>query len=1384
MPEYDDLVSSTETEKNWYDFLLKLNEYVSSGKLISHSYQNGYGDIKYITSLSFPTFLDQLTKWNTKLKEFSWINDSELNNKQVSQVNDVISPVVKNQIRGSGRSVSDDAANLADHCFLTDMNFPTTIGINTACITESSVYIFSTSQITINEDIALGDRNLYIISPTVTVNKNLTIFGTGENGKNGKKPKTTDKNFDHELRPGVKCPEKNTLIAGMHLIFKPFKYLELLFKCTLALATPTNSTEGDSGPGNQGGNIIIITQKPQNFNYLTIASNGGNGGRGADGPDKEFLSRETKKDEQNENYVTTINIGFGGDGSQGNWGGNPGHGYIFGKTEASIKLNRGLNGLGGSGGRGGWPSGSEEVKHDFVQESLNIGSLNLGDELNKFTTKVGLGTVDKIASTAASFITGGFFGLGRKALTHYFYEDIIPDLCKVKPRCLCAMIANISKTVCVFPENAFDFKVENSKRTYPTETDHTKAECCTSSVYDGVGYYGPRDANLTKPPLEEITVSNYVNLYKKFIIPIMGNKKTNETSVFFDFLRTNPSLEGSHDATALIEEMAVLNSMLSDKRVDKQLLIELFQKLTQDIISHVKKPVQKILKTTCLECKHENGNFNDNCNSVYKPTLGITNQGEGPTCSTEYITKSTKALPDDTTRVLGVAVSAAQGQIQSLKEGNDNNLIIDIVQFIDITKNFIKEYLTANLTSEMKNTIKTRIDDSNKIITEKMKPRIKGIQAKINLQLASSNIDLKNKVVEINRTREEVKKKKDILMASIGLKCAASIMDLVADFAAVMGPKGAAAAAAIKLGTGLIKLGVKQFDPTKNLTEIKNNARISAIPLEEYLRKMQNKLPLFDSQIQELEAQVPKLSESSAKAQLSNLAASYQKLRNASVLDNNAISTTLSGIVDVTKKFNSLGQKRGEGNETEEAIGKLGTAIQLAKSGLNTADEIADALSSLNLVDDTEKVLAHLAALYDGMILLLSNFLTPMVNTVISDVLDWTDENSPASSLAELDFESFKLEDELFLLRQEFVGFENTLGTQSGIPESVDELNRATGVVLKLHERNLVNTEKITELDYHSQLAGVRTGCKTSDAKLKKACEDSELALKLANCLWMYNQGKKGFLLNKFPLGFRYRNYFLLPDAVFGKSFDDAVDVFHKKLDDLLTKLKVEGTTLIPEDIAMQTEWTCNPDGVIYQWASTTHQSEINRILSGEAVTMEAFPFNTVINDEQLEAVKFKQLHLEFSHVSDTTLSEINDALLNFDVKMIHSGTSRFKIINNYFSLDHDEVELKFPYSLKKDKLTNSNEAYQKIARGDWALSPFTSWTIQLNVHKNRKNKFSDLKKFIDMPIDLNLCGYISHIDSSFFTNPKTSVAINAQIDEMYGNFKDKHVAVQDEESE
>lgn len=158
-------------------------------------------------------------------------------------------------------------------------------------------------------------------------------------------------------------------------------------------------------------------------------------------------------------------------------------------------------------------------------------------------------------------------------------------------------------------------------------------------------------------------------------------------------------------------------------------------------------------------------------------------------------------------------------------------------------------------------------------------------------------------------------------------------------------------------------------------------------------------------------------------------------------------------------------------------------------------------------------------------------------------------------------------------------------------------------------------------------------------------------------------------------------------------------------------------------------------DNPFHIWRSNQFSREINRILSGERVTLLA----NISEHQKWNAVKFSDLWLRFSS-SDPEVKEedITRDLESFSVKLLHNGDSYYRCDERLFVIPSKSYDLEKMYSDGKREM--DYDSVNEISEGTYILSPYATWTIELVSRDDRKSNEA-LRKY-ESKINIELVGF------------------------------------------
>lgn len=243
--------------------------------------------------------------------------------------------------------------------------------------------------------------------------------------------------------------------------------------------------------------------------------------------------------------------------------------------------------------------------------------------------------------------------------------------------------------------------------------------------------------------------------------------------------------------------------------------------------------------------------------------------------------------------------------------------------------------------------------------------------------------------------------------------------------------------------------------------------------------------------------------------------------------------------------------------------------------------------------------------------------------------------------------------------------------------------------------------------------------------------------------LEQYEIASNAFKQHKFPFANIYMDMLNLPDNL---RFADIDGLKHEAINKI-EKMRegIQNSNIL---IEKYDKVVLENDLIFYTWKSAEFHDDFGKLLSGEQITLNA----EIAKGLNQNAVKFKELEIHLNVINQKAQSELNSKLEDFHVVMtMVGGNSYYRCGKRVYRMSVDE-NIVIEYSIKKNQNsepTGKNEVYKKIRNGDFFLSPYTMWSIQLVNPKGEPEKFGELDKFKNQIIDLQLRGNGQYVKNS-----------------------------------
>lgn len=194
--------------------------------------------------------------------------------------------------------------------------------------------------------------------------------------------------------------------------------------------------------------------------------------------------------------------------------------------------------------------------------------------------------------------------------------------------------------------------------------------------------------------------------------------------------------------------------------------------------------------------------------------------------------------------------------------------------------------------------------------------------------------------------------------------------------------------------------------------------------------------------------------------------------------------------------------------------------------------------------------------------------------------------------------------------------------------------------------------------------------------------------------------------------------------------------------------------------------------GPFFVWRNDKWRNSIGNILAGVKTQIMADitdPGTSSLDGKA--AVKFNLIELNFKVKESGDMKkeqeELDEKLKDFSVTLTHGGISRYKFQDEVFVMIGDNQTLRYNFERgPHGGRTGTNVVYEKFKSGDFLLSPYTLWTIQLNkINGGGNYSFSDLKKYSNL-VDLELVGNGTYVDEEAFDGVDLNIEEYYEIDQ------------------
>ena len=412
--------------------------------------------------------------------------------------------------------------------------------------------------------------------------------------------------------------------------------------------------------------------------------------------------------------------------------------------------------------------------------------------------------------------------------------------------------------------------------------------------------------------------------------------------------------------------------------------------------------------------------------------------------------------------------------------------------------------------------------------------------------------------------------------------------------------------------------------------------------------------------------------------------------------------------------------------DTVEQVAKTG--IDLLKSREHSDEKLANANEAIQMLEET---LVQLREFKNSN---LAKGLENKFNTFITDIRQVSlndfnfNKTVDGKSLASLDF-YFKHELKYFFSEIRKVLKENELASRYDddnelFNEIINNTKEILDLMYLLYKRNQAYNENIIFTEFLTNYISAKARSPIPPGYQSKVDRFTSL-IQLSLVAEQYKRVTQAIKQLMFPFAIQILSECELPTIEsFENISDELVDEIISTLSENLIKIERRIETYLAsvqqiDQAIVKVTYGEESGESFYSWSCNDEKEQINRLFNGQQVTLKA-DVKKIIKS----AVKFNRIELRIMSRNKTEQQKLDTILEDyFNINLKHGGISYFKYKNSFYSCLERSTIFAELYSFKKLASTNRenlllpsvrNVVYKKMMNGQFLISPYTTWNVQL----------------------------------------------------------------------
>lgn len=703
-------------------------------------------------------------------------------------------------------------------------------------------------------------------------------------------------------------------------------------------------------------------------------------------------------------------------------------------------------------------------------------------------------------------------------------------------------------------------------------------------------------------------------------------------------------------------------------------------------------------------------------------------------------------LPADQSKVFYYLYASALGKYLALTT-QQSNMIIDIEAFLELKIETMKDSEKATpkmITDHHRNLyrqeIDTSCDDISSLVNLDMLPAIDKMSSAIDESLQTLMDEIAKQRQNAGKQGDEYIKQQQELKKQAALRTIFGSLQFIGQALSVMGPFGHAANAVIS-GTTQIADGLIAVSTVKTSPILPEGAKAALDSFSKaYKRRSEDKLRALHEALDNAK----KLAEGNPEA-LANFEKQIDELK----VRINAPGDDLTKFIGISHELQSAIEKQIKNTPGKQQLVEARNMVKLMQLSFDMYKRVRH--DERKTEDDVCKALelsqANITALrnYEAEI---NSKLWPVIDEMRSSLSKLMSE-PPVESGAVFPIKKWNIQT---ILR-------NLKSGLSKLPVGWDAHEELLQIFLILDDTFATLVNIYDRIDSYADQAklGDYLACIETPDVMSIPVEDPELQSTVrrlgqtfrTNILRSeYKSATDAFKYTVFPFITAYLDQYYLPTNVQpGDNLSILIHVAISQLNKIRSTIAEYNHAVINGHDQFVYSAIFDPrlqsSSAFFEWHFEEHRRLFADLFSGKRISLRADIRRAP--QPKFNAIKFNAIELLFRAPDAQRQQRIDDLLSQFDITLTHLGNSYYRCGSDIYVIHGPSQTISYSCEKHNGAPIRTNNVYNKILQEALALSPYATWSIQLNPPRD-ETVFAELAQLAE-DVDLVLIGRGRYVD-------------------------------------